>query len=170
MLVKCWRRSVVRVTFAGRTSLEKGYDNMTDFSGLMDGFGYAFRASALAVGGIAAAVLALAGAGVLMGTFLHSKNANAYKGFLAKLYAFLNFETMIVELLLRYTYLAATGFVLLMSLLSLFTGDVGGFFGFLFGAVGVRIGYELLLLALVLVRNVGEINKKLKNQNESQSL
>lgn len=95
-----------------------------------------------------------------------------------------NFKFLIIEKILRFFYVLCTiaciciglsmifGFTAYQSYYSkkIFT-DWYGIYGILFAIVGpiaVRLAYEGLMMFLLLVRNVMEINAKLKSQTDAQ--
>ena len=95
-----------------------------------------------------------------------------------------NFRFLIIEKILRFLYVLCTiacvccglsmifGFTAYESYYSkkIYT-DWYGFYGILLAVVGpfaVRLAYEGIMMFLLLVRNVMEINAKLKDQNDTQ--
>ena len=87
-----------------------------------------------------------------------------------------NFKFLIVEKILQALYIFVTAYVILCGFFMLFmapetwTGRhwLGGY-GILLmvlGPIAVRLCYELLMMAVLLLKNVISINRKLKNQNE----
>lgn len=109
---------------------------------------------------IIAAVIAVIGGITLYFVFLKSKNK--FTGFLAKLQDFLNFKSLVLEDILKITYLILTIFITLNSF-GLIAVNVGTFFFTLIvGNLGLRIGYELSILIIKICRNTSDINKKLK--------
>lgn len=88
-----------------------------------------------------------------------------------------NFKFLIVEKILQALYIFVTAYVILCGFFMLFmapetwTGRhwLGGY-GILLmvlGPIVVRMCYELLMMVILLVKNVISINRKLKNQNDS---
>lgn len=92
----------------------------------------------------------------------------------------LNFKFLIVEKLVQFFYVLLTAFVICLGFFMLFyvqsygwgyTQWYGGY-GLLLMIVGpivVRLSYELIMMAILVVKNVIQINNKLKNQNEGKS-
>lgn len=89
----------------------------------------------------------------------------------------MNFKFLIVEKILQALYIFVTAYLILCGFFMLFmapetwTGRhwLGGY-GILLmvlGPIAVRLCYELLMMAVLLVKNVISINRKLKNQNDS---
>ena len=93
-----------------------------------------------------------------------------------------NFKFLIVEKILQVLYILSTCLCVFVGLFSLlgFTAyfDYGYFRWFggqgllllLLGPVAVRLTYELLMMALLLVKNVIQINNKLKGEVEDDSV
>ncbi len=82
-----------------------------------------------------------------------------------------NFKYLIVEKLLQALYIFLTAFVILGGFFMLFQSVYGHWLGgyglvlMIVGPIMVRLIYELLMMAVLLVKNVIAINNKLKNQN-----
>ena len=89
-----------------------------------------------------------------------------------------NFKFLIIEKILQFCYVFATAFTLTGGFFMLFQVETSawsyrtewvGYRGILMmilGPIAVRIGYELIMMALLAVKNIIQINNKLKNQNE----
>lgn len=115
---------------------------------------------------IVSAVLALIGGIVAYVLFINKKNNGEFKGFLEWLHDFLNFKKYFVEIILKVSYVIMLIYVTLGSF-SLIGQDVTSFFVcIIFGNIGVRLVYELLMMTVTLVNNTTEINKKLKKDNK----
>ena len=110
---------------------------------------------------IISAGLGVIGGIVLHFTFLSKKNEGKFKGFLGWLQDFLTFKKMLIENLLKITYLILTVFITLASL------GMGNILvvvlTLILGNLAVRIIYEFSLILLIMCRNTTEINKKLSN-------
>ena len=116
---------------------------------------------------IISAVLAIVGGIVLYFTFLSKKNERKFTGFLGWVYDFLTFKKMIIENILRILYLVAALFITLSSFALISTSFLSFLLTLVIGNVLARVGYELLLITLVICKNTTEINKKLdKKENE----
>lgn len=84
-----------------------------------------------------------------------------YKGFLGFLHKFANFNVLILEELLRISYIVVFVYIILKSITLLLTGHVAQSLVLLiFTSIGVRILYEVLLTFLIISRNIREINEK----------
>ncbi len=91
-----------------------------------------------------------------------------------------NFKFLIIEKILQFCYVLATAFAIVCGFFMLFwvetydfyyysSTEWYGYYGILMmilGPIAVRIGYELMMMALLAVKNIIQINNKLKNQNE----
>ena len=89
-----------------------------------------------------------------------------------------NFKFLIVEKILQALYIFVTAYLILCGFFMLFmapetwTGRhwLGGY-GILLmvlGPIAVRLCYELLMMAVLAVKNIISINNKLRNQNEGE--
>ena len=108
------------------------------------------------------AVLALAGGIVAYFLFLSPKNEHRFTGFLDWLYQFLHFRKLLLEALLKISYIVVALYFTLYSLYLLFTAS---FLAFLITFIGsnllARLVYEFLLFFIMICRNTSEINGKL---------
>ena len=99
-----------------------------------------------------------------------------------------NFKFLIIEKILQFCYVLATAFSLIYGFLALFAVEEHysysyyggsysstewvGYYGLLImivGPIAVRIAYELIMLALIAVKNIIQINNKIKNQNDDDA-
>ena len=93
-----------------------------------------------------------------------------------------NFKYLIIEKILQTVYIIATAFVILFGFFMLFYVQPGVSFGgyaltsskwmggyglliMILGPIVVRLAYEGLMMAILLIKNVIQINSKLKNEN-----
>ena len=105
------------------------------------------------------------------------KKRENLNGFGKFLHDTVNFKFLIVEKILQALYIFATAFVILVGFCMLFfVVDYGwygatkwygleGFLIMIVGPIAVRLGYEFLMMTILLIKNVIQINSKLKNQN-----
>ena len=94
--------------------------------------------------------------------FLNTKKEQKLSPFLKWLKSFLNFDKMMIEVILKVVYLVCTIFVILSSF-SYMAYDFGLFFLYLvLGPVFIRLIYELILITICIWKNTTEINKKIK--------
>jgi len=109
---------------------------------------------------IISVVVAIAGGIAIYFAFL--KNNNKLNGFLGKLRDFLNFKTLLIEEILKISYLVLAIFITLYSFGFIGT-NVGLFLWLLIGGnIILRISYELSILIIKICKNTTEINNKLK--------
>lgn len=94
-----------------------------------------------------------------------------------------NFKFLIIEKILQFCYVLATAYTLICGFFMLFwvesysgyyysRSEWYGYYGLLMmilGPIGVRIAYEIFMLALIAVKNIIQINNKIKNQNEDDA-
>ncbi len=118
---------------------------------------------------ILAFVLALVGGLLLYFMFLKRSNDGKFTGFKGLLYNFLGFRTLLLDAIVRISYLIITIWITLDSFFLLFQG--GAFLDFLLiitlGNILVRIVYEFIMLILIICRNISEINMKIPaNKNK----
>ncbi|MBE5786937.1 MAG: hypothetical protein E7324_05270 [Clostridiales bacterium] len=90
----------------------------------------------------------------------------------------LNFRYLIVEKILQAVYIFATAYVILMGFFMLFYVESGYYSSYWFGGYGlllmllgpivVRLIYEFTMMMVLLVKNVIQINKKLKAADDTK--
>lgn len=95
---------------------------------------------------------------------------------LGKFFTFLadifNFKSLLIEKILKFTYVFLTFFAIVFGFCMLFIevyGESMALYGVLIiilGPIGLRLVYELSLLGIILVKNVIEINNKMKIEQE----
>ncbi len=126
--------------------------------------------------GIIATILAIAATVVAFVMIVPERKREKLGRFGKFLHDAVNFKFLIVEKILQALYIFVTAYVILCGFFMLFmapetwTGRhwLGGY-GILLmvlGPIAVRLCYELLMMAVLLLKNVISINRKLKNQNE----
>ncbi|MBO5477067.1 MAG: hypothetical protein J6A15_04880 [Clostridia bacterium] len=115
-----------------------------------------------AVGMIFIVLLAIGGGIALYCTFLSKKNDGKFKGFVAWLYDVLSFKKMLVEMLLKVTYLIAAIYITLNSIFTLFSNPIVAIILLLVGNLLLRLVYEFALISILTCRNTTEINSNLK--------
>lgn len=88
-----------------------------------------------------------------------------------------NFKFLIIEKILQFFYVFATIAIILIGFFTLFQVQRSfyggsrwiGYYGFvimLLGPIVVRLVYEFAMMAIIVVKNIIQINNKLKNQND----
>lgn len=119
--------------------------------------------AAIGVWEIIAAVLALVGGVLVYFLFVNAK-AEPKGKFLKWLKDFLAFRTMWIEPVLKVFYYIVTIFVILFSF-SLIAVDFLSFLGVLvLGPIIVRLGYEMMMMFIMIWRNTREIANNTKKQ------
>ncbi len=111
---------------------------------------------------IISAVVAIAGTVCLFVLFLNKKNEHKFKGFLGWLYDFLQFKTLVIEFVLKATYIALAIFLTLGSFALIGTSFISFILAITVGNLALRILYETMILFIKICNNVSEINKKMK--------
>ena len=94
--------------------------------------------------------------------FVFLKNDKKYDGFTAKLKEFLNFKTLLLEEILKISYLILALFITLYSFGLIGTSVVLFLLTLVVGNLVLRITYELSILLIKICQNTSEINNKLK--------
>lgn len=74
-----------------------------------------------------------------------------------------NFKYLIVEKILQALYIFATAFAIIDGVLSIFTTGLLGLISAIVMPIILRLVYELLMLAIIAVKNIIQINNKLKS-------
>ncbi|MBE6572047.1 MAG: hypothetical protein E7656_07355 [Ruminococcaceae bacterium] len=90
-----------------------------------------------------------------------------------KLHDFFNFKYLVTEKILQFLYIFATLVILIYGIVMLFnvepwTGKWRGYIGLLImigGTVVARLAFEMSMLLILAVKNIIQINNKLKNWN-----
>lgn len=103
-------------------------------------------------------------------TFLSKSNEHRFKGFTGWLYQFLNFGKLMVEGLLKITYMLLALFFSVTSIVEMTHDFLEGFLFLVIWNVILRVVYEFALIAVMICKNTSEINRKLKNQNTDMNL
>lgn len=133
---------------------------------------YGSRISTLGTLGIIAILLAII-ATVLAFIFIVPAKRREKMGKFGKfLHDACNFKFLIVEKFLQALYIFFTALVILVGFFMLFCSDWSGWMGgkgillMILGPIAVRLSYELMMMAVLAVKNIISINSKLRNQNE----
>ena len=133
---------------------------------------YGSRISTLGTLGIIAILLAII-ATVLAFIFIVPAKRREKMGKFGKfLHDACNFKFLIAEKILQALYIFFTALVILVGFFMLFCSDWSGWMGgkgillMILGPIAVRLSYELMMMAVLAVKNIISINSKLRNQNE----
>lgn len=124
--------------------------------------------AAMIIGGILVFIAVIAGI-ALRFTVFSPKNQGRYTGFMEWLYRFMNFDTLVLEPIVKILFSISTCVILALALTALFTGH---FFVMLWilviGLVTTRVSYELIMMSILLVTNIIAIRKKLDHTSPPQ--
>ncbi|MBR1818051.1 MAG: hypothetical protein IJ772_04295 [Bacilli bacterium] len=123
-----------------------------------------YRGAEIGVWGIVSIILAICGGIVLYFTFLSPKNADKYTGFTKKLYDFLSFRIMSLEMILKIAYLIAALFITLSSFSVISTSFIAFILYLFIGNILIRLMFEGSILILMIYRRLGDIHDSLKTQ------
>ena len=117
---------------------------------------------------VVSAVLALVGGIALYFTVFSKGNDGKFKGFLGWVYDFFRFRKLMLEDLLKITYLVLAIFMTLFSFALIPTSYIGFLVTLVLGNVLLRASYELMILQIQICKNTTEINKKFGNKKETK--
>lgn len=119
-------------------------------------------------------IIALIAAAVLMILsfifIIPAKKRDKLPGFFRVVHDIFNFNGLIIEVLLKAAYIFATIFTILFSFLMIFTGDdvEVWLLSLVLGPIAIRIAFEFIMMAVLLVKNVMSINQKLKYPDDEK--
>lgn len=119
--------------------------------------------------GIAGAVIAILVA-IILGvvlyfTFLNKKNEGKYTGALGKIYNFLNFNKFYAEDILKLLYIISAAVLTVASIIFMFLGTklfVASLLLLVLGNVVLRVGYELVMMFIILCRKTVSVDRRLE--------
>lgn len=107
---------------------------------------------------------------------LPDKNRKKFSGIVGWAIDFLNFRTIYLEKILKYLYIALNCFCVIGGPLIMFSAIGERYLGGLYvtygllllvaGPIVLRLTYEILMMGILLVKNVIEINNKLRGSAE----
>lgn len=106
-------------------------------------------------------ILALIGAFLVYFLFIKSKNKFTNK-FVVWLRSFLDFSEMLIEPILKISYLFLAIFITLSSFALIGSSFVGFLLMLIFGNLILRVIYEFSILLISIWKNTRDINKKMK--------
>ena len=81
-----------------------------------------------------------------------------------------NFKYLIIEKILQALYIFLTIFCILAGFFGLFNNIIIGLVTMIVSPIVIRLVYEFLMMAILVVKNVIMINNKLKNQNDEKTV
>ena len=120
---------------------------------------------------VAAVILAIAATVLAFIFIVPEKKREKLNAFGKFLHDTCNFKYLVVEKLLQALYIFLTAYFILQGFFMLFPTSYGTWLGgaglaiMIISPIVLRLVYELLMMAVILVKNVIMINKKLKDQN-----
>lgn len=135
---------------------------MYDYDVFDYGYSSSSQMSGVGIWSIIAIVVALIGGICLYFTVFSDKNADKYKGFMAKLYDFVKFKKLYISAFLKITYLIFAIYITLYSFALISSSFIGFLLVLVLGNILIRFAYEFSLVLLGIYENTTEMNKKLK--------
>jgi len=126
-------------------------------------YGYSMEPSvASIVWAVLSVVLAIIGGILVYILFLNNKKGLKLNSFLAWLKDFLNFKTMMLEMILKVLYLIITIYVILSSFSLIGTNFLLFLICLVLGPIIVRIIFESSLMFIMIWKNTSDISKNTK--------
>ena len=136
-----------------------------DYDGLISGYGTTTPSMGVSTGAtvwsLVSLILALIGAFVVYFLFVVKKD-NPKQKFLSWLKDFLSFKKMLIEPILKITYIFFAIFITLGSFALIGSSFVAFLLTLIGGNLIARITFEGILMMIMIWKNTTEINKKLK--------
>jgi len=80
-----------------------------------------------------------------------------------------NFKHLLIEAVMRFIYVFMTIFTILGGFISIFSSPLSGLLTMLLGPIAVRLSFEMIMMAILLVKNVIQINKKLGGKEDNNA-
>jgi hypothetical protein len=115
---------------------------------------------------IASIILAIVGGILTLVLFLKKSNKEKYNKNLLKLYDFLNFDFLTLEVVLKFMYTAVTIFVVLNSFNFISVNFLGFILYLVVGIILTRVSFEMAMLIIKICKNTTEINDKLNKEEK----
>ena len=107
-------------------------------------------------------VIVAIGGGIALYIIFLKNDKKKFTGFLAKLKDFLNFKVLLLEDILKISYLIIAIFITLFSFGLIGTSVISFLVTLIGGNLALRISYELSILLIKICQNTSEINSKMK--------
>lgn len=120
------------------------------------------EATNMGIAAIIGIIVSIIGAVLIVVLFLNKDNEKKYTGFVKTLYNFLQFNTLCIEAILKFTYILFAIFLTILSFGMISSSFIGFLMFLILGHLFLRVAYELTLLTILIHRNVREINENLK--------
>lgn len=121
------------------------------------GYYYSNVATAMAIGVIAAIILAC----VVFFTFMKPSNEGKFTGVKEWFYNFLNFNKFYLEDVIKFLYVLCAAVITVIGVVMLFVNFLTALILIFVGNVCLRISYELLMMFIILCKKSASIDKKL---------
>ena len=123
---------------------------------------------------VISALISLVIAILLWALVLPEKKRQKLDKFFAFLADVFNFKSLLIEKILKFTYVFLTFFAIVFGFCMLFIVSYGesmalyGVLVMILGPIALRLVYEISLLGIILVKNVIQINNKLNLEQETK--
>lgn len=147
-------------------NLLKNYSYYDDYSYYYRDMLYNTDSAAVGLAFIVALVVSI----IIYFTFLSKRNEGRFTGFTGWLYEVLSFGKLIIEALLKICYMFITIFISIISIVHMKYSFIEGLLLLIVLNLLIRVGYECLLMIVMICKNIKEINSKLKGQNNDNNL
>jgi len=135
------------------------YDYM-DLNSYMNGYGSGFNG--LLVWQIISIVLAIVGGFVIYFIFLNKEQDDKVKTIVKQLHEYLNFKKLLLEPILKVTYIMLALYLTLSSFSYIGYSFLAFLMQLVLGNLMLRIAYEAIILLIKICNNTSEISKNLK--------
>ncbi len=123
-----------------------------------------YRAAQQAIGGmIAAIIISFIVTIALYILFLPDSKRPTLNKTLQSVHDFLKLRSFMIESIFRFVYVWSIVGIIIGGFFTLFKSFWGGLFMMILGPIIVRICYEMILIPILLVKNVIEINARLRD-------
>lgn len=115
---------------------------------------------------IIAAILAIAASVLTFIYILPESKRPKLNGFFKKIADIFNFKSLLIEKIIKFTYVLVTLFTILYGFFMLFMQTFGqslalaGILVMILGPIAIRLAYEMTMMFIILLKNVIEINNK----------
>lgn len=133
-----------------------GYNNYQSTANTLEGMGTWV---------IISLILAIVGCILVYVLFLNSKEEYPSK-FVNWLKSFLNFEKLAIEVIIKVTYLFFAIFITLASFALIPVNFASFLMTLIFGNIGIRVVYELVIVNIMIWKNTTEIKKEVTKKNK----
>ena len=107
-------------------------------------------------------IISIAAAIVIYVLFLDKEKSKSYSNGIRKLYDFLQFDTFLLEKILKIAYIFLAIYLTLSSIATIGSNVILALIMLVFGNIILRVIFEFLMVTYKICTNVSEINKKLK--------